>query len=72
VRVNAVAPGPIDTDMLSRFTGTSDRKAATAAGVPLKRLGKPSEIAATILFLASGKVPFITGQVIGVDGGKMA
>jgi NAD(P)-dependent dehydrogenase (short-subunit alcohol dehydrogenase family) len=72
VRVNAVAPGPIDTDMLSRFTRTADRKAASVAGVPLKRLGKPDEIAQTIVFLASDKVPFITGQVIGVDGGKMA
>jgi NAD(P)-dependent dehydrogenase (short-subunit alcohol dehydrogenase family) len=72
VRVNAVAPGPIDTDMLSRFTGTADRKAATVAGVPLKRLGTPDEIAQTIVFLASDKVPFITGQIIGVDGGKMA
>jgi NAD(P)-dependent dehydrogenase (short-subunit alcohol dehydrogenase family) len=72
VRVNAVAPGPIDTDMLSRFTGTADRKAAAIAGVPLKRLGRPEEIAQTIVFLASDKAPFITGQVIGVDGGKMA
>jgi NAD(P)-dependent dehydrogenase (short-subunit alcohol dehydrogenase family) len=72
VRVNAVAPGPIDTEMLSRFMGTADRKAAAGAGVPLKRLGKPDEIAQTILFLASDKAPFITGEVIGVDGGKMA
>jgi len=72
VRVNAVAPGPIDTDMLSRFAGTADRKAALMAGVPLKRLGNPDEIAQTIVFLGSDKVPFITGQVIGVDGGKMA
>jgi NAD(P)-dependent dehydrogenase (short-subunit alcohol dehydrogenase family) len=72
VRVNAVAPGPIDTDMLNRFTGTADRMAASIAGVPLKRLGKPAEIAQTIVFLASDKVPFITGQIIGVDGGKMA
>jgi NAD(P)-dependent dehydrogenase (short-subunit alcohol dehydrogenase family) len=72
VRVNAVAPGPIDTDMLSRFTGTADRKASLVAGVPLKRAGRPEEIAQTIVFLASDKAPFITGQVIGVDGGKMA
>jgi NAD(P)-dependent dehydrogenase (short-subunit alcohol dehydrogenase family) len=72
VRVNAVAPGPIDTDMLSRFTGTADRMAASIAGVPLKRLGKPAEIAQAIVFLASDKVPFLTGQIIGVDGGKMA
>jgi NAD(P)-dependent dehydrogenase (short-subunit alcohol dehydrogenase family) len=72
VRVNAVAPGPIDTDMLSRFTGTAERKAGLATGVPLQRLGKPQEIAQAIVFLASDKAAFITGQVFGVDGGKMA
>jgi NAD(P)-dependent dehydrogenase (short-subunit alcohol dehydrogenase family) len=72
IRVNAVAPGPIDTDMLNRFTGTAERKAALAMGVPLQRLGKPQEIAQAIVFLASDKAMFITGQVFGVDGGKMA
>jgi NAD(P)-dependent dehydrogenase (short-subunit alcohol dehydrogenase family) len=72
VRVNAVAPGPIDTDMLSRFTGTADRKAAATAGVPLKRLGRPDDVAQAIVFLASDKASFITGQIYGVDGGKMA
>jgi NAD(P)-dependent dehydrogenase (short-subunit alcohol dehydrogenase family) len=72
VRVNAVAPGPVDTEMLSRFTGTADRKAGLVAGVPLKRMGRPEEIAQTIVFLASDKAPFITGEVIGVDGGKTA
>src|SRR2546421_9522143 len=62
VRVNAVAPGPVDTEMLSRFTGTADRKAGLVAGVPLKRMGRPDEIARTIVFLASDKAPFITGQ----------
>jgi len=72
VRVNAVAPGPIDTGMLDRFTGSAERKAALVAGVPLKRMGRPEEIAQTIVFLASDKAPYITGQIIGVDGGKMA
>ncbi len=72
VRVNAVAPGPVDTEMLSRFTGTTDRKAGLVAGVPLKRMGRPEEIAQTIVFLASDKAPFLTGQVVGVDGGKAA
>lgn len=72
VRVNAVAPGPIDTGMLERFTGSPERKAALIAGVPLKRMGRPEEVAQTILFLASDKAPFITGQIFGVDGGKMA
>ena len=72
VRVNAVAPGPVDTEMLNRFTGTADRKAGLVAGVPLKRMGRPEEIAQTIVFLASDKAPFLTGQVVGVDGGKAA
>jgi len=72
VRVNAVAPGPIDTGMLDRFTGNPERKASLIAGVPLKRMGRPDEIAQTIVFLGSDKAPFITGQIFGVDGGKMA
>lgn len=72
VRVNAVAPGPIDTGLLTQFTGTDKRKAATAAGVPLQRIGQPEEVAQTILFLASDKASFITGAVIAVDGGKTA
>jgi len=72
VRVNAVAPGPIDTGMLTRFTGTDERKAGLLATVPLKRLGKAEEIAQTILFLASDKAAFSTGAIFGVDGGKTA
>src|SRR5258708_21852563 len=72
VRVNMVAPGPIETGMLNRFTGTDERKAALAATVPLKRVGRPEEIAQTILFLASDKASFITGASYLVDGGKTA
>ena len=72
VRVNAVAPGPIDTDLLTRFTGSADKKAGLVAGIPLKRAGKPEEIADAILFLASEKASFITGQIIDVNGGKTA
>jgi NAD(P)-dependent dehydrogenase (short-subunit alcohol dehydrogenase family) len=72
VRVNAVAPGPVETEMLNRFTGSADRKAGLIASVPLKRSGTPEEIADTIVFLASGKAPFITGQIVAVDGGKSA
>jgi NAD(P)-dependent dehydrogenase (short-subunit alcohol dehydrogenase family) len=72
VRVNAVAPGPVETAMLDRFTGNADRKAAMVAGIPLKRAGRPEEIAAAILFAASGHASFITGQIINVNGGKTA
>src|ERR1700722_13186829 len=72
VRVNMVAPGPIDTGMLDRFTGTPERKAGLAATVPLKRVGRPEEIAQTIMFLASDKASFITGASYLVDGGKTA
>jgi NAD(P)-dependent dehydrogenase (short-subunit alcohol dehydrogenase family) len=72
VRVNAVAPGPIETAMLDRFTGNADRKAGLVAGVPLKRTGRPEEIADAILFAASAKASFITGQIIAVNGGKTA
>jgi NAD(P)-dependent dehydrogenase (short-subunit alcohol dehydrogenase family) len=72
VRVNAVAPGPIETAMLARFTGNADRKAGLVAGVPLKRVGRPEEIADAIVFAASGRASFITGQVINVNGGKTA
>jgi NAD(P)-dependent dehydrogenase (short-subunit alcohol dehydrogenase family) len=72
VRVNAVAPGPVETGMLSRFTGTPERKAGLIAGVPANRAGTPEEIAQTIVFLASDKVAFITGQIVAVDGGKSA
>ena len=72
VRVNAVAPGPIETAMLDRFTGNADRKAGLVAGVPMKRAGRPEEIADAIAFAASSKASFITGQIINVNGGKTA
>ncbi|MDF9788409.1 SDR family NAD(P)-dependent oxidoreductase [Polynucleobacter sphagniphilus] len=72
VRVNAVAPGPTDTGMLDRFTGTPENKAALVAGVPLGRVGKPDDIAAAILYLASAGAAFVTGQIVTVDGGKSA
>jgi NAD(P)-dependent dehydrogenase (short-subunit alcohol dehydrogenase family) len=72
VRINAVAPGPIETAMLNRFTGSPERKAGLVAGVPLQRAGEPDEIANAIVFLASSKSSFTTCQVLFVDGGKSA
>jgi NAD(P)-dependent dehydrogenase (short-subunit alcohol dehydrogenase family) len=72
IRVNAIAPGPVETELLHRFTGTAERKAGLVAGVPLKRVGTPAEIADAIVFVASRKASFITGQVISVNGGRTA
>jgi NAD(P)-dependent dehydrogenase (short-subunit alcohol dehydrogenase family) len=72
VRVNAVAPGPTETGMLGRFTGTAERKAALAKSVPLGRVGQPAEIARAAVFLASEQSSFITGQILTADGGKTA
>src|SRR5271156_420182 len=72
VRVNAVAPGPVETELLNRFTGSAERKAGLIAGVPLKRAGRPEEIAEAIVFLASDQALFITGQILDVNGGKTA
>ena len=72
VRVNLVAPGPVDTGMLNRFTGTPEAKTALASGVPIGRIGQPGEVAAAVEFLASDKASFITGHSLLVDGGKLA
>ena len=72
VRVNAVAPGPIQTDMLDRITGTEEGKLAMLATVPLKRAGTPEEIAEAIVFVASRKASFMTGEVLRVNGGRTA
>ncbi len=72
VRVNAVAPGSVDTDLLTRFAGSPERKAQLAAIIPLKRLGNVDEIADVIVFLAYDSARYITGQIIDVNGGKTA
>ena len=72
VRVNIVAPGPVDTGMLDRFTSIPEAKTALINGVPIGRIGEPDEIAAAIEFLASDGASFITGHSLLVDGGKHA
>jgi NAD(P)-dependent dehydrogenase (short-subunit alcohol dehydrogenase family) len=72
VRVNAVAPGPIDTGMLDRFTGGEAGKSYFRNSVPMKRFGMPDEVAQAILYLASKNASFVTGHIFSVDGGKSA
>ncbi len=73
VRVNAVAPGPVATDMLDRFTGGSEQvKAGFLATIPVKRSATVEEIARTIVFLGSDQARYLTGQSLAVDGGYTA
>ena len=67
IRVNCVAPGVINTDMMAGFT--DEDRAALAEETPVERLGEPDEIARTMVFLADEASGYITGQVLGVNGG---
>jgi NAD(P)-dependent dehydrogenase (short-subunit alcohol dehydrogenase family) len=70
IRVNAVAPGPILTDNLAR-AGVPAQQAAAAA-MPMRRIGHPDEVAATVVWLCSSDTDFITGTTVVIDGGKLA
>jgi NAD(P)-dependent dehydrogenase (short-subunit alcohol dehydrogenase family) len=72
VRVNVVAPGTTDTEMLTRFTNSDENKAALVSTVPVKRLATPDEIAQVITFVASANASYMTGASIPVDGGMLA
>ena len=69
IRVNAVAPGVIDTDM-SNFTKTEEGRAIVQGMQALKRIGQPADVASVIAFLASDEARWITGDTIHVDGGS--
>jgi 3-oxoacyl-[acyl-carrier protein] reductase len=67
IRVNAIAPGIIETDLIAELPPA--KREATVAAIGLGRIGTPADVAALALFLASDEAAYITGQVIGVDGG---
>jgi NAD(P)-dependent dehydrogenase (short-subunit alcohol dehydrogenase family) len=70
LRVNALAPGPILTDDLKRAGEDAQRLAALA--MPMRRIGRPEEVAAAVVWLCSDQAAFITGATLPIDGGKLA
>lgn len=69
IRVNAVAPGFVETDMTRQFSAEVIQR--TVAGVRLGRIGQPVDVARAVIFLASDDAAYITGQVLGIDGGMV-
>lgn len=73
IRVNAIAPGGVDTPLIRATTcATAEGRAMIEGLHPMKRLGRPEEIAAAALFLASDEASFVTGETFSVDGGWVA
>ncbi len=69
ITVNCVSPGAVDTDMMKRFSG--EETAAFCEEIPMGRLGTPEEVAHAVAFFASEQASYITGQVLGVNGGMV-
>ena len=67
ITVNAVCPGYIESEALGRLTG--DARKSTIRGIPMRRFGKPEEVAAAVRFLACADAAYITGSVLKIDGG---
>ncbi len=73
IRVNAVAPGTIATDLARQAVLNSEgARTKILSRTPMKRLGDPEEVAQTVAFLASDAASYITGEIVTVDGGRMA
>lgn len=72
ITVNAIGPGAIDTPMVQAASLPKEVMDAMLAGVPLKRMGRPEEVSAAVVFLASDEASYVTGATLYVDGGWLA
>ena len=72
ITVNAIAPGPFDSRMMAFALDDPKTRASIAAGVPLRRVGEPDDMAGAVIYLASRAGRYLTGAVIPVDGGLAA
>jgi NAD(P)-dependent dehydrogenase (short-subunit alcohol dehydrogenase family) len=73
IRVNAVAPGTIATELAKNAVlGSDEARARIMSRTPLRRLGEPSEIAGVVAFLLSDAASYMTGEIVYVDGGRLA
>lgn len=72
INVNAIAPGAIDTPMLQANPMPEDAMNAMLSRVPMKRIGRPEEVSAAVVFLASEEASYVTGSTVYVDGGWLA
>ena len=72
VRINAVAPGAIETRMFYDFTQAPEIKQKLESAHPMGRIGQPEEIAGAVVWLCSGSASFVTGQTLAIDGGFTA
>ena len=70
VRVNAVSPGLVDTDIHALSSGDAARVARLTPHIPMKRIGRPEEVASAVLYLLSDEASYVTGANLSVSGGR--